>query len=164
MDSEYRKPYEYEEEKRGLILLFVIMILAIDILQTLSFASLENKYLGHMKILGISLYIMAMIFIIYIIYTAVIVFKMKGNFVLAAKRYIIIRTIFSLFNFLIIFLNILKHEKLIGEAQDQYQSVGVMLLWELFIPLFYIISFSLVWYLYFTYSKRCRNVEVKENV
>ncbi|NLO08547.1 MAG: hypothetical protein GX129_01590 [Clostridiales bacterium] len=164
MDSEYRKPFEYEEEKRGLILLFIVMILAIDILQTLSFASQENKYLGHIRILSIGFYIMAAIFIVYIIYTTVIVFNMKGKFVLAAKRYIIIRTIFSLFNFLLIFYNVLQHENLIGEAQDQYQSVGSMLLWELFIPLIYIISFSLVWYLYFTYSKRCRNIEVTKNV
>lgn len=159
MDSEYRKPYEYEEEKRGLILLFIIMILVIDILQTLSFASLENKYLGHIKVLGITFYIMAAIFILYIIYTTVIVYKMKGNFVLAAKKYIIVRTIFSVINFLIIFFNFIKHENLIGESPDQYQSLEYMLLWELFIPLFYIISFSLVWYLYFTFSKRCRNLQ-----
>ena len=158
MDSEYRKPYEYEEEKRGLIVLFVIMILAVDILQTISFATLENKYLGHLKALGLVFYILAVIFIIYIIYTTVVVFRMKGNFVSAAKRYLIIRTVFSLTNFLIIFFSVIKYENHIGESQDQYLTVGEMLLWELFIPLFYIISFSVVWFLYFTYSKRCRKV------
>lgn len=158
MDSEYRKPYEYEEEKKGLIVLFIIMILAIDILQTISFATLENKYLGNIKTLGIVFYILAVVFIMYIIYTAVVVFRMKANFVYAAKRYLVIRTVFSLTNFLIIFFNVMKYENLIGESQDQYLTFGEMLLWELFIPLFYIISFSAVWFLYFTYSKRCRKV------
>ena len=156
MDNEYRKPYEYEEEKRGLILLFIIMILVVDILQTLSFASQENKYLGHNKLLSISFNIMAVLFILYIICTVVIVYKMKGRFVLAAKRYLIIRTIFSLANFFIVFYGILKNENLIGEAQDQYRTQGNMLLWELVIPLFYIISFSVVWYMYFTFSKKCK--------
>ena len=159
MDSEFRKPFEFEEEKKGLVLLFVIMILAIDTLQTLSFATQESKYLENTPILGIASLIIGGMFVLYIIYTTVIVFRMKGNYVVAAKRYIIIRTIFSLINFLFVFYNIMKHENLIGEAQDQYQSMGVMLLWELIIPLFYILSFSVIWYLYFTYSKRCRKVK-----
>lgn len=159
MDSEFRKPFEFEEEKKGLVLLFVIMILAIDTLQTLSFATQESKYLENTPILGIASLIIGGMFVLYIIYTTVIVFRMKGNYVVAAKRYIIIRTIFSLINFLFVFYNIMKHENLIGEAQDQYQSMGIMLLWELIIPLFYILSFSVIWYLYFTYSKRCRKVK-----
>ncbi len=156
MDSEYRKPYEYEEEKRGWIILFVVMILAIDILQTLSFASQEYKYMGNIPVIGAGFYVIAGLFILYIIYTTVIVFGMKGNFAAAAKRYIIIRTVFTLCNFFITFFNILSHESLIGEAEDQYMGTGSMLLWELVIPLAYIIGFSVVWYLYFTYSKRCR--------
>ncbi len=159
MDSEFRKPYEYEEEKKGLIILFIVMILAIDTLQTLSFVTQESKYLGNIPILEIASLIMGAIFILYIIYTTVIVFRMKGNFALAAKRYLIISTIYSMFNLLFIFYNRYKHENLIGESQDQYQSIKAMLFWELFFPLFYILSFSVVWFLYFTYSKRCRKAK-----
>lgn len=159
MDSEYRKPYEYEEEKRGLIILFISMILAIDTLQTLSFATQADMYVGHIWVLGNILFIMAAIFILYSIYTAVVVFRMKANFVVAAKRYIIIRSIFSLFYFFLVFFNRLKHENLIGKSQDQYMSVFSMLYLELFMPLFFILFFSITWYLYFTYSKRCRNIK-----
>ncbi|MDD4113409.1 MAG: hypothetical protein PHC56_10330, partial [Herbinix sp.] len=89
MDSEFRKPFEFEEEKKGLVLLFVIMILAIDTLQTLSFATQESKYLENTPILGIASLIIGGMFVLYIIYTTVIVFRMKGNYVVAAKRYII---------------------------------------------------------------------------
>lgn len=156
MDSEYRKPYEYEEEKRGLIQIFIAMILVVDILQTLSFAAQENKYLGNITLIKIIIDVQAVLFILYIIYTSVVVYRMKEKFVSAAKRYLIIRTIFSLGNLFIVFYNILKHEKLIGKGLDQYGTTGNMLLWELGLPLFYIISFSLGWYLYFTFSKRCR--------
>lgn len=157
MDSDFRKPFEYEEEKKGLIRLFVIMIIVVDTIQTLSIASQEYKYLGYISLLGKGFFVIAVIFILYIIYTAVVVFKMKNNFVIVAKTYIVIRTVFTLANFVIVFINILKHEKLIGDAIDQYQSVNEMMVWELLIPLLYILSFSVLWYLYFTYSKRCRN-------
>ena len=156
MDSEFRKPYEYEEEKRGLIVLFVVTILAIDILQTLYFAAQEYKYLGHIPILGGTFLIIGSLFIIYIIYTAVVVFRMKDNFVFKAKQYVVIRVIYSVINFLIVFYNIVTKEELIGDSQDQYLEFGRMLLVELVVPLIFIISFSLVWFLYFTYSRRCR--------
>lgn len=156
MDDEYRKPYEYEEEKKGLVQIFVAMILVIDILQTLSFAAQESKYLGNIKPLSVIPNVLAVLFILYIIYTSITVYRMKEKFVLTAKIYLIVRTIFSLSNFFVVFYNILKHENLIGDGQDQYKTMGSMLLWELGLPLFYMISFSVVWFLYFTYSKRCR--------
>lgn len=161
MSDEFRKPFEYKEDKKGLIILFIIMILVIDILQTLSFASQEYKYLGHIPVLGLGFLIMGGLFIIYIIYTAATVFRMKENFVDAAKRYIIIRTVFTLFNFIIVFINIIKKENLVGNAINQYPTFNEMIVGELVIPLLYILLFSVIWYLYFTYSNRCKNVGKK---
>lgn len=158
MSSEFRKPYEYEEEKKGLIILFIAMILAIDILQTLSFATQEYMYFRHIPVFGIGFLVLGGLFITYIIYIAVTVFRMKENFANRAKRYIIIRTVFSLCNYIIIFLNIIKNENLIGDSIDQYPTYREMIIGELIVPLLYILSFSLIWYLYFTYSRRCRNV------
>lgn len=158
MNDEYSKPYEYEEEKKGLIIMFVAMILGIDTLQTIFFAVQENKYMGHISMLRIAIPIISSIFILYIIYTAIFVFRMKNNFVTAAKRYIIIRTIFSLFSYIIIFLNRLKYENLIGESEGSYQSVAFMLYIELLMPLIFVMLFCVAWYLYFTYSKRCKKV------
>lgn len=157
MDEDFRKPYEYKEYRRGLITLFIVMILVMDIMQTLSFATLENKYLGNMPVLGIIFWIMGILYIIYIIYTAVIVYKLKDNFVASAKRYIVIRSVYSVCNYLIIFFNIIKTESLVGDSTDQYSTYGKMIVEELVIPLFYILSFSIVWFLYFTFSKRCKN-------
>jgi membrane protein YdbS with pleckstrin-like domain len=156
MDNEFRKPYEYEEDKRGFILLFIVMVLPIDVLQTLSFASQEVKYLGHIKMLSFIFYAMAVLFIAYLVYTVIIVYRMEKRFALAAKRYLLVRTLFSVGNYLIVFFSMLKYENLIGKAEDQYLTTVSMLFWELVIPLCYIISFSLIWYLYFTFSKKCR--------
>lgn len=164
MNSEFRKPFEYREDNKGLLILFIIMILGIDPLQSLSFASQEYKYMGHIPILGVLFFVIGRIFILYTIYTAVVVFRMKENFSCAAKKYIIIRTLYSVLNYLIIFFNILKKENLIGNSADQYESFGKMIVGELVVPLLYILSFSLAWYLYFTFSKRCRNAKMHKDM
>ena len=156
MDSEFRKPFEYKEEKRGFLILFIVSILVIDTLQTLSFATQEYKYLGNIPILGAGFLIIGALFIAYIIYTAIIVYRLKDGFVKKTKNYLIIRTIFSVTNFLIVFYNIITKEKLVGEEPEQYLSTNSMLIYELYVPLFYMLSFSVIWYLYFTFSRRCR--------
>lgn len=158
MDNTFRKPYEYQEDKRGLIILFISMILSIDTIQTIAFATQTHMYMSHIPVLSYIIFIMATLFILYIIYTAVVVYRMKSNFVVSAKTYLFIRTIFSLLLFLSLFFNRFKHENLIGESEEQYSSVISMLYLELFMPLFFILLFSIGWYLYFTYSKRTRNV------
>ncbi|HPU62946.1 MAG TPA: hypothetical protein PK304_02210 [Mobilitalea sp.] len=164
MDSDFRKPFEYKEDNKGLIILFIIMILVIDPLQTLSFASQEYKYLRHIPVLGIMFLITGGIFFAYTVYTAVVVFRMKGNFSAAAKRYLILRTVYSVLNYIIIFFNILKKENLIGNSVGQYPTFGKMIVGELVVPLLYILSFSIAWYLYFTYSKRCRNAQIHKDM
>jgi len=158
MDKEFRKPYEYEEDKKGLIILFIIMILGIDILQTVSFVSLECKYFGSKLLPVIGFILLGVMFIIYIIYTSVTVFKMKADFVKKAKRYILIRTLFSVLSYVIIFIGIVRNENLIGNGAGQYHSFKDMIIGELVVPLMYIISFSVIWYLYFSLSKRCKRI------
>jgi hypothetical protein len=62
---------------------------------------------------------------------------MKSNFVTVAKRYIIIRTILLLIGSLIVFLNRIKYEDLVGKHPGQYLTKGSMLYIELFMPLFF---------------------------
>lgn len=156
MPNEFRKPYEYKEDKRGLIILFISMILSIDTLQTIFLVAQNDKYPGDIPFLRSTSLIIAGAFILYTIYTSIIVYRMKNNFVVKAKRYIIIRTFLFLISFLFIFLNRLKYEELILDEHGQYLSKDTILYLEFFIPLFFIMIFSVIWYLYFTYSKRCQ--------
>ena len=73
MDNTFRKPYEYQEDKRGLIILFISMILSIDTIQTIAFATQTHMYISHIPVLSYIIFIMATLFILYIIYTAVVV-------------------------------------------------------------------------------------------
>lgn len=159
MSNEYKRPYEYEEEKKGLITVFVAMILGIDTIQTIFFAFQNDKYMSHITFIRIVYYLLAFFYILYTIYTAVTVYRMKNDFVGVAKRYIIIRTIYSIINYVIIFLNRLKYENMIGKSADEYlyQSNAFMIYVEIILPFFFVILFCVLWYLYFTYSKRCRN-------
>ena len=156
MNNEFSKPYEYEDEKRGLLVLFISMILSVDSIQTIFLATQNDKYIGDIPFLKVILYILVGLFLLFIIYTSISVYRMKSNFVTVAKRYIIIRTILLLIGSLIVFLNRIKYEDLVGKHPGQYLTKGSMLYIELFMPLFFILVFSLAWYLYFTCSKRCR--------
>lgn len=157
MRDEFKKPYEYEEEKRGLIIVFISMILSIDTLSVIFFVAQINIYLD-IPILRVVSFVMAGVYILYTIYTSIKVHRMKSNFVVVAKRYIVIRTILFLISHFLIFLDRIKHEDLIGKGTNQYLTKGAMLYMELFMPMFFVLTFSVAWYLYFTFSKRSRNI------
>ena len=159
MDEDFRKPYEYEEEKRGFILLFVIMLLIIDTLQSISFSVQLYNYYKNIPFLCIGITVLGILSILYTIYIAAISYKLKKTMVTEAKRYLIIRAVFSSGSYIILYFNIIKNENLVGNGIDQYKTFVEMLLWELIIPLAYILFFSIGWYLYFVKSKRCKRLE-----
>ncbi|NLK03764.1 MAG: hypothetical protein GX319_05070, partial [Clostridiales bacterium] len=51
MNNEFSKPYEYEDEKRGLLVLFISMILSVDSIQTIFLATQNDKYIGDIPFL-----------------------------------------------------------------------------------------------------------------
>ncbi|MBH1940295.1 hypothetical protein I5677_05220 [Mobilitalea sibirica] len=158
MDEEFRKPYEYNEEKRGFILLFVIMILLIDILQILSFNSQIYEIFKSVPVLAIGFMVMGILFILFTVFTAATCFMLRRNMVIISKNYLIVRAVFSTISVLIIYIHRINNENLIGGGVDQYQTNGEMLMGELIIPLSYVLVFSIVWYLYFLRSKRCKEI------
>jgi glucan phosphoethanolaminetransferase (alkaline phosphatase superfamily) len=158
VDQEFRKPFEYEEEKRGLLLLFVIMILVIDILPTLSFMARFYEAFDDNRSLSTVLIAICAIFILYTVFIAVICFTLNKNLVAMSKLYLIIQAVFSATCYAILFFSIADYDNLIGIGTTQYESFGEMLSWELLFPLAYIAVFTAAWYLYFIKSKRCKEL------
>lgn len=156
MNEEFRKPYEYEEEKRGLLLLFVIMIAVVDILPTLSFMARFYDVFQDNQILRVFLIAVCILFILYTVYTGFICFTLNKKLVALSKLYLIIQAIFSVACYVLLFLSIADYESLIGIGTIQYETFGEMLCWELLYPLAYITVFTGAWYLYFVKSKRCK--------
>lgn len=158
MDEDFRKPYEYSEEKRGFILLFVITLIVIDTLQTISFTTqIYEAYKGIPVIRSVNLGL-CILSILFMLYTAIISFKMTANMVIIAKIYLILRVLYSVYCIIILYIYSINHRNLIGEGVEQYRTVGQMVVGEVGVPIAYVLAFSIVWYLYFLLSKRVREL------
>lgn len=163
MNEEFRKPFEYEEEKRGLLLLFVIMISVVDILPTLSFMARFYDVFADNQILRVILIALCILFILYTVVTGYICFTLNKKLVALSKLYLMIQAIFTAACYVLLFFSIADYESLIGIGTIQYTTFGEMLTWELLFPLAYIAVFTVAWYLYFIKSKRCKELLKNNN-
>ncbi len=158
MDEMFRKPYEYDEEKRGFLLVFIIMLIVIDTLQTFSFtAQLCEAYSSPVQraiIIGLCI-----ISILFILLTAVNSYKMNKKTLPLAKLYLLLRVVYYVGCIILMYVFNVNHRHLIGEGNDRYQTVEQMVIGELVVPFAYILAFSIGWYLYFLKSKRCRELK-----
>lgn len=158
MDDEFRKPFEYNEEKRGFILVFILTLITFDILQTLSLSAQVNEIFKVAPVVRFFFLVLSTLFVVFTFYTAINCYRLKKNLVKLSKLYLIVRAIISVLYVVIIYIDRTTHEYLVGNGQKQYQTVNEMVLGELIIPLSYVMIFSIVWYLYFTFSKRCKKL------
>ena len=158
MDKDFRKPYEYDEDERGLIFVFVLMIIAIDIFMTIYRASRLYLVIQQQFALRVGVIVVTVFFFICIITTAVNCYKMKKNMVLIAKTYLVVRTILSIGYLVLLFTKNNFNKHLVGGESDQYGSTAEMITWELLVPLIYTLLFTVFWYWYFTKSKRFKKL------
>ncbi len=159
MDIEFQKPYEYEDEKRGFpLLLFVVMITIVDIFDTVTSSIRVYNIFKHIIALGICCIMISILFLFFLIYTAITCYKLKKNMITVAKRYLITRTVFLISCVTIVFINKVNNSNLIGDEVNQYKTVNQMVFWELIIPLIPIILLSVIWYIYFINSKKCKEI------
>jgi hypothetical protein len=156
--EDFRKQYEYTEENRGLILLFVIMLLTIDLIHTPFYIVPVNNQLRHFHTLSIIFLTISIIFLLFIIFTAVTCYQLKRYMVILSKVYLIVRVVFMSFCIIILYLYELKSKTLKG---NNYSNVGELTLMWLIGPLAFELVFSVAWYLYFLKSKRCKEIAQK---
>jgi hypothetical protein len=158
MDEEFRKPYEYHEEKRGFILVFILTLITFDILQTLSLSAQVNEAFKSVPVVRTFFLMLSVLFIIFTLYTAMICYQLKQKLVKVSKLYLIVRAIISTCYVVIIYVYRISRVHLVGDGQQQYKTVNEMVIGELIIPLAYVMVFSVIWYVYFTLSKRCKKL------
>lgn len=159
--DDFRKPFEYSEEKRGFILFFIIMLISTDILVAVSYTVQVYGFLKHIPVLGIGFLVIGILFILFIPFTANTCYKLKKNMVTIAKTYLIVRAVFTTCSIIIVFLKVVNDESMIGNGANHYATVAELTFTVLIAPLAYVLVFSVGWYLYFLKSKRCKKF-VKE--
>jgi hypothetical protein len=155
--DDFKKPYEYNEDKRGPILYFVIMLVSLDILLAVMYTVQVSKAFNQNTALYYGSLAINILYFLFIIYTAVTCFRLKRNLVTISKLYLFIRAIYSTISAFIVFFHIVNKEGMVG-AGMQYESFNLVILQVLIVPLTCVILISVIWYLYFTKSKRCREI------
>ena len=155
--DEFRKPYEYEEERvGGFLLFFIIMLLSTDILVTLPLVIQGyGVVVKQIPAAGAVFLVLSVLFLICIIFTVVSCFKLLKSMIVISKTYLVTRAAFMLFCLFIIYLNNLSDVSLIGVGANQFDTVLELTLVLLVFPAVYVLIFSAVWFLYFMKSKRC---------
>lgn len=155
--DDFRKPYEYTEEKRGFILLFVIMLITIEILQAAILIVPTYFELSNKPPLGTAFLALGILYLVFNLFTAIICYKLNKKLIAVSKAFLIVRTVFLSSCLLIRFFNNVDLKNLIG-FDKQYYSIFELLSTTLFFPLACLLAFSIGWYLYFIKSKRCKEL------
>lgn len=155
--DEFRKPYEYNEEKRGLILLFIIMLILIDIFQGPLYIVPVYDILKKIPVISSVFMVLSCLYILFILYTAITCYKLKKNMVIVSKLYLIVRVVFMISCIIIFFLYNIKGKTMIGLG-SQYNTVAEYSIPGLIAPIVFVLAFSTGWYTYFLKSKRCKEL------
>ena len=162
--DEFRKPFEYDDEKKGLILVFVILLISIDIFLALSLTVQVYNILTHIPVLATGFMILGILYILFILFTALTCYKLNKNMVIVSKIYLIVRAVFSTCCLILIFINILNDKRMIGNGAQQYKNVNELTFIVFLAPLFYTLVFSALWFLYFLKSKRFKEFGKKQTL
>lgn len=155
--EEARKPFEYDEEKRGAILYFVAMVITVDVLGAIICIMQTDDIIKQTIVLNIGMKATGILFILFIPFVAVTCYKLKQNLVRISKIYLIARTIYMSVSVLIMYFHNMSDKTLIGEGK-KYETFGEFTSTELLFPLGCVVLTSAAWFLYFIKSRRCKEI------
>lgn len=160
--DDFQKPYEYNEEKRGLLLLFIILLISVDIFIAISYTVQVYDVFKAIPVLKNGYLVIGILFTLFILFTAVNCYRLKANMVTISKIYLIVRSVFSICSLIIVYINAINDESMIGNGASKYSSTSELTFTVLFAPLAYTLLFCTLWFLYFVKSKRCREFAKKQ--
>ncbi len=156
MDDEFRKPYEYEEERiGGLLLFFVIMLVAVDLSLTVALVYQGYNAMKHLPAISVTFLVVSPLYAAFLLYTVVVCYKTKKSMIKVSKVFLVVRAIFTTLCLVIIYLNNLADPSAVGTGNNQFKSVFELTMIVFVLPLVYMLFFSGIWYLYFSKSKKC---------
>lgn len=156
--NEFNKPYEYEEESRGIVFFFVLMIITFDLLIPIFYITEVPQALSHNLAARVSYIILSAVYLLAVPVTAFQCYKLKRTMVLTAKIYLIIRTVFYVTCIIIQYQYHLKYGNMIGKFK-RYSTIAQFRQLELYLPLVYVMITCGGWFLYFIFSKKCKAIK-----
>jgi hypothetical protein len=155
--NEFQKPYEYTEDKKGAILYFVIMLISLDVLFGVTYTVQVGRAFREAPFLYYCSFAIHILYLLFILYTAITCFRLKKNLVITSKIFIIFKTVYSTVCAIIVFFNAIQVEGGIGGSMSE-DKISILALQILIVPLTCVYFTSIVWFLYFSKSKRCKEI------
>jgi hypothetical protein len=138
----FGKPFEYEEDKvGGLLLVFFVMLISFELLYGIVISIQIFSAFKDIYIVRNILLVLCIMYMISILFTAISLYKIQRYLIKIAKIFLIVRLIFLTICHIIITINGLNNNVKFGN------SIFLLL---------YVIIFSVSWYVYFIKSKKCK--------
>jgi hypothetical protein len=152
--SQFRKSYEYEEEKGigGLLMLFFVMLLSVEVLLALLILVQGYAALKTVPYLGPAFLVLGTGYLVFILFTCIALKRMSRYAVRISRIFLAARVLFLTPVYLRLYIAFSQDPRIVSEFRSQSDIV----FFGLVVPLAYILLFSGLWYWYFSSSRRVR--------
>ncbi len=156
--DEFRKPYEYEEDRKvsGLILLFCILLVAGELFIGISTLTQGYQLLRSTPAQAIPFTAFGLFYLAAILFTDYALYKLPGSALKITRLFLIYRLIYLTLAIVVIFSIRAGDPRSIGPSIYQFRTREALIQSALIIPMAYTWLFTLIWYPYFLRSKRVR--------
>ena len=154
--SDFRKSYEYEEEKGlgGFLAVFFVMLLSVEVLLAVMILVQGNAALKTVPYLGTAFLVLGTGYLILISITCIALKRMSRSAVALSRILLITRVLFLTPACILLFTTFANNP---GSYSD-FSSRNGFVVFALVVPLAYILLFSTLWYLYFSISRRVKQL------
>jgi hypothetical protein len=154
--SEYRKAFEYEEDKGvgGFLMLFFVMLLSTELLLAAAILVQGNAVLRDERYLRPVFLALGIGYAAFVLVVCVGLRRMWPNAVLLSRIFLIARALFLTPAYLLLYRTFSR----IPGIRSGFRTETDMALVTLLVPLAYILGFSVLWYVYLSRSRRARQL------
>ena len=157
--DDFKKPYEYDDENgvSGLLLLYFIMLLAEESLLGILSLSYGYNLLPVNKVMGIILMSIAVFYVLFSVYSAIVLKLLKKYALKVSKVFLIFRFIYMI-PYLIVNTISQINDIPFSIDSEKYASMYSSIIVAFIISLAFIIAFGVGWYIYLNKSKKVREL------
>lgn len=157
--DEFRKPYEYMEEKgvSGFLLLYFIMLLAQETL--LGVITLFNGYdlLSGNRVLGTIIMGISVLYILFSLFSAIVLKKLKKFAVRVSKVFLVFRAVYLIPYLIFITISQIRDIPYNIDHEKYSNMLGSIIVSSV-VSFLLIVAFSAGWYMYLNRSKKVREL------
>lgn len=157
--DEFKKPYEYDDEKgvSGVLLLYFIMLLAEESLLGIISLSFGYNLLPMSRVLGTVIMGISVFYVLFSVYSAIVLKLLKKYAVKVSKVFLIFRLIYMIPYAVINTISQIRDIPY-DKGYEMYEAMYRSIIISSVITVTFIIAFSVGWYIYLNRSKKVREL------